>query len=117
MGLASRLVSAEERVVLQSPWQGLPTSSWWVCLGVVLKRPGSDPAARSSHKCNLISAALAFMPSSGVQRQLSEGSNPKDRVLKDRIAKEMRLKHWHSCHLPVLNLLFLIDATGLGWRR
>jgi len=105
------LVRGKEGLVLQQRRQGLPTCSWWVCLGVALKRPCSFLDGRASQKCSLMVAALAFVPSSGVQRQLSEGSNLKDRVLKSRAAKEMRLKHWHSCHLPVLDLLFLIDAT------
>jgi len=43
-------------------------------------------------------AALAFVPSSGAFFL-------KDRILKDRIDEEIELKHWHSCHLPVLDLL------------
>merc|ERR1712032_725277 len=90
----------------QSRRQGLPTSSWWVCLEVARKTLGCDSAARSSHECSLMSAALAFVPSSGVQCQLSLSLSlsQKDRILKDRIEEEIRLKHWHSCHLPVLDL-------------
>merc|ERR1711920_709432 len=73
--LASRLVSGKEGVVLQSPRQGLSTSSWWVCLEVALKCPGNDSVARPTHMFSLIVAALAFVPSSGAQRQLSEGSD------------------------------------------
>merc|ERR1719203_2749951 len=62
--------------------KGLPTSSWWVCLEVALKCPGSVSAARSSHMCSLKVAALAFVPSSGAQRQLSEGSDRRGGVVK-----------------------------------
>merc|ERR1711933_699609 len=34
----------------------------------------------------------------------------KDRILKDWFQGESRLKHWHSCHLPVLDQLFLTGA-------
>merc|ERR1712083_1011605 len=93
--LASGLVSAQEGVVLQSPRQGLSESRrrlcdlfqairlqcWfrkldgrWVCLEVTLKCPGNDSAARSSLRFSLTVAALAFVPSSGVQSRLAEGS-------------------------------------------
>merc|ERR1712186_153837 len=58
----------------------------------------------SSHRISLMVAALAFVPSSGAQHQLPERS--------DRRAN--RLKRWHSCHRPVLHLLFLTDETVLG---
>merc|ERR1712228_891253 len=96
--LASRLVSGKEGVVLQSSRQGLPESRRWLCdvfqairlqcwfrkldgglvcgqEGLVLQYPGNDFAARSVHRFSLIVAALAFVPSSGAQRQLSEGSD------------------------------------------
>merc|ERR1711948_207769 len=69
------LVRGKEGLVLQSRRQGLPTSSWWVCLEVALKCPGNDSAAKPTHMFCLIAAALAFVPSSGAQRQLSEGSD------------------------------------------
>merc|ERR1712222_211672 len=42
-------------------------------VGVLRSRaePRSDSVARSSHECSLMLAALAFVPSSGVQCQLS----------------------------------------------
>merc|ERR1712151_1104705 len=97
------LVRGEEGLVLQQRRQRLPTSSWWVCLKVFLKCPGNDSAARSSHRFSLIVAALAFVPSSGAQRQLPEGSERRG---------ECRLERWHSCHLPVLDLVSLTDVTG-----
>merc|ERR1711920_703738 len=72
------LVRGEEGLVLQQRRQRLPISSWWGCLKVFLKCPGNDSAARSSHRFSLIVAALAFVPSSGAQRQLPEGSDRRE---------------------------------------
>merc|ERR1712039_975576 len=73
--LASRLVSGQEGLVLQQRRQGLPTSSWRVCLEVAPTCLGNDSAARPSRRFSLIVAALAFVPSSGAQPQLSDGSD------------------------------------------
>merc|ERR1712060_118004 len=69
------LVRGKEGLVLQQRRQGLPTCSWWVCLEVAPTCLGNDSAARPSRRFSLIVAALAFVPSSGAQPQLSDGSD------------------------------------------
>merc|ERR1712066_536261 len=69
------LVCGQEGLVLQQRRQGLPTSSWRVCLEVAPTCLGNDSAARPSRRFSLIVAALAFVPSSGAQPQLSDGSD------------------------------------------
>merc|ERR1739844_703388 len=54
-------------------------------VGVLRSRaemPWQRSAARSSHMCGLIVAALAFVPSPGAQRQLSEGSDRRGELVK-----------------------------------
>ena len=46
-----------------------------MCLEVALKCSGNDSVARPTHMFSLMVAVLAFVPSSGAQRQLSEGSD------------------------------------------
>merc|ERR1712038_1574212 len=72
--LASRVVGAEEGVALQQCRQGLPTSSWWVCLrncaGVLVLAPKKVWQQRVSACWADRVAALAFVPSSGVRLKL-----------------------------------------------
>merc|ERR1712003_130424 len=81
-------------LVSQIGWQAGP---WQRRLGVAAMK------ARAAHQ--QLAGVLRSRAEMPRQRFCSCG------ILKDRIEEEGRLKHWHSCHLPVLDHLFL---TGAG---
>merc|ERR1712119_151529 len=103
--LDGRVVRGEEGVVLQQCRQGLPTSSWWVCLrncaGVLALAP-KKVWQQSFQRVEQIE--LQHWHSCHLPVCDSSCACPPVWMLLRR-----QLWHWHSCHLPVFN--FFLPTT------
>ena len=78
-----------------------------MCLEVAPKWLGNDSAARSSRRFSLIVAALAFVPSSSAQLQLSDGSDRRGEWV-----EALAFVPSSGARSPPLR-----DVTGSGWCR